>query len=506
MVKNLRSFVTGKAALLFLLTYLCSIPALHAGFDFNRNCRKAYREITEFHLDQAQRLIDREIKHHPSNLIPVYLENYIDFLRLMAYENPEEYDNKLPLKKLRIKQLKTGPDSSPYYNFVQAEVYLHWALVQAKFGDLFPAAFDFNRCYKLLEENREKHPGFLPHLKTLLPVKASIGTLPSSWRIIAKILGFKGDLNESINAYRDYLFQIKKTPKYRIYYSESAAIFAFMQYHLLNNPEGAWETIKSVTRDYPHNPLSAFARADIAMRAKKLKEVRQTAKTQLKKNPTIPHIHYLGGLTYLYQLDPKARVYFGHYLDQFKGDSYMKDTYLKLGWSFLLEGDTANYNKCIYLVNNLNRPIRDEDKQALQETGHYDQRNLPLLKARLSFDGGYYHKAHKILKAFNPENLLHSKDKMEYYYRLGRIYQETGKYSRALNNFSKLSKWEKQWSGRYFLPASCYYSGIIYEKTGKFKEAEMQYEKCLEYDDYPYENSFGQKSRAGLKRIEGFRD
>src|ERR1700748_1066304 len=60
-------------------------------FDFNDNCRQAYREIIQLRLDEGGRLLEAEKKRDPDNLIPVFLDNYIDFFQLFFNEDAAQY-------------------------------------------------------------------------------------------------------------------------------------------------------------------------------------------------------------------------------------------------------------------------------------------------------------------------------------------------------------------------------------------------------------------------------
>ena len=60
-------------------------------FDFNADCQQAYKEIIQWKFVKGQQLLDIEKAKHPDNLIPYYLENYIDFFTLFFNEDPAFY-------------------------------------------------------------------------------------------------------------------------------------------------------------------------------------------------------------------------------------------------------------------------------------------------------------------------------------------------------------------------------------------------------------------------------
>ena len=86
-------------------------------YEFNSLCQQAYKEITQLKLNNGLVLIEKAKQQNSENLIPLVLENYIDFFILFFNEDPAEY--KIRNKKIedRIAILKSGPESSPFYNF-----------------------------------------------------------------------------------------------------------------------------------------------------------------------------------------------------------------------------------------------------------------------------------------------------------------------------------------------------------------------------------------------------
>src|SRR4249920_2203612 len=74
-------------------------------FDFNTNCQIAYKEIVQLKLNNGQRLLNSEKAAHPDNLIPYFLENYIDFFTLFFNEDPQEYKMKIKNLEIRLDKL-----------------------------------------------------------------------------------------------------------------------------------------------------------------------------------------------------------------------------------------------------------------------------------------------------------------------------------------------------------------------------------------------------------------
>ena len=77
-------------------------------FDFNPNCRKAYNAIMALRLNEGRALLAQEEKQNPKNLIPVYLENYLDFITVYTTDTRETYEKLKSNKDLRMEMLRAG--------------------------------------------------------------------------------------------------------------------------------------------------------------------------------------------------------------------------------------------------------------------------------------------------------------------------------------------------------------------------------------------------------------
>src|SRR5260221_4832821 len=119
-----------------LLVFLFLVPVgsfAQKIFDFNNNCQQAYKEIIWLKLKSGQEILNNEKKINPDNLIPYFLENYIDFFVLFLNQDPAEYKLRKENAEKRLQLMKTGPVSSPFYLFTRSVIHFQWAAVHVKF-------------------------------------------------------------------------------------------------------------------------------------------------------------------------------------------------------------------------------------------------------------------------------------------------------------------------------------------------------------------------------------
>src|SRR5512140_2353950 len=102
----------------FLFNAFLFFPlVLFAQFDFNSNCREAYREILSLHFKDAENLLESEKILHPANLIPLYLENQLDFLTVFIGEDPADFEKFRKDHEVRSGVMKEGNSNSPWYRY-----------------------------------------------------------------------------------------------------------------------------------------------------------------------------------------------------------------------------------------------------------------------------------------------------------------------------------------------------------------------------------------------------
>ena len=168
----------------------------------------------------------------------------------------------------------------------------------------------------------------------------------------------------------------------------------------------------------------------------------------------------------------------------------------------LLVGDTVKFQQTMKIMQTKGVAVVDEDKQALYESVQKILPNVVLLRARLLFDGGYYGRALNELLDKSIKTFIKSKrDLIEYNYRLGRIYHETGNFSKALEYYRQTIQ-RGCLEPYYYAAGAAYQMGLLYENTGAWLNADSAYHVCLSINTPEYKTSLGQKARAGLNRIK----
>ena len=214
-----------------------------------------------------------------------------------------------------------------------------------------------------------------------------------------------------------------------------------------------------------------------------------------------PFFDFQMGMAKLTNLDSSCITYFNSFLKKNKGDMHVKDAWHKMAYYWYINGNTSKVNYCMEQLKKQGNTELDVDKQAQRyaENNIMPQRNL--LQARLLIDGGYYKRAFTLLTSIDQSILSNPADKAEYYYRLGRVYEEVGDNSKALDNYGFAIKAGKD-RKEQFAARAALHKGRIYELLGNKPQAITGYKEALDMPSHDFQNSIDQQAKAGINRLE----
>ncbi len=485
---------------LFLLFIFLSSFTAKANFDFNANCIAAYNNIMDLKLNTARLLIAAEKKQNPQNSITVLLDNYVDYYYLFTSEDKSDFDRLKGNKAIRLARLEKEDIKSPYYLYSMAEINMQWAYLRGNFREYYTAGWEIKKASSLLQQNAEKFPDFLPNQKCIAVVNVFIGSLPDGLKGLLGILGLRGNTQAGVRNLESLVAKLPRSA-YSHFYDETVYSLAIIQTDILKDTLAFEHTIKNTNIIRNSSLLKTSIRAYVAVKTAHNSE----AINVLENRPTgniyqsYPYLDYLYGTANMHRLNRSAGIYFQAYLKEYNGINYIKEAYLNLAWLALLSNDTASYNSYISLVKTKGYSNHYKDEQALKEANDPIP-NTDLLKARLLFDGGFFDKALNLLEGKKIENFRILRDKLEFHYRLGRVYEALGKTELCIRYYQSTLAMGK--NERYYFAANSAISlGLIYEKRKDYAKAKSMYNTAIGLKNHDYEVGTEQKAKDGLKRI-----
>ncbi|MBI1306769.1 MAG: hypothetical protein GC181_09160 [Bacteroidetes bacterium] len=470
--------------------------------DFNDRCLQAQEKLYYLKLKEARALIDLEKKSNPDNLIPSYLDVIHDLLKVLTEESSESFRNfhATASKSKSAIGRYTGKDG--WDDFFREEIHFYTSVVYGKSGNAITAANEVRLSYKAGEKLIKEHPDFLPAYKTLGLIHAGFGNLPATYRKLVSMLGYSGTTDKGISELEKFT---KASPQkgWSWMQQEAKLYLTAIHLYLKNDQETAWKMTETITKDYHHNPLMVFVRANFADKCKYNDDLITTILSVPKGDPyePIPFLDFLIGTAKLQRLDADASVYLERFIRENKGSSYVKSCYQKLAWNALIKGDNTAYDSYMQKLKSHGSLFLEEDQQAEMEAERSGRPDARLLKSRLLFDGGYYTKALSIVRPLQAEDFDSKLLKTEYCYRKARIYDETKEndlaelfYKATIENGSDLTV--------YYASYAALYLGELYERTGKKTEARSYFTKATSFkNNKEYKNSVEHRAKAGLQRL-----
>lgn len=471
---------------------------------FTPTCEKAINDIAALRFEQAAQLLDKERRQNPENRVVEFLEDYRDFLKIFISEDEALYEAALERREVRLEQIDDLSEANKYKDYMKGEIYLHWVPIRAKMGDRFRAAIELNKAYRLLKENYQKYPAFIPGHAGLGVIEVLIGTIPQKYEWLADLLNLEGTIEGGKSRIADMLSESEKDTTWAFLEYPTLFMLSFIE---MNTQQEIDETIMQRYEKYhrkdilKHQPLLVFAYGNLLQKKRKNEKALTVLNAYEKEQGQYPfyYLDYMRGLAYLYKNSPKCIEYFDKYLEDFPGRHYIKSSYQKKAWYYLINEDVSRYKYYIQNAAQKGEALIGADKSAANEAESDKIPDTDLLKARLAFDGGYYQQALKALNHFDSDGKS-TERKVEWYYRKGRVFHEQERLDTALTFYEKAFVTGKDLEA-YFAANAALMSGHIYEQKGYYREALKHYEKCLDLSGFEYELSIHQKAEAGKARL-----
>ncbi len=497
-IKGARMVIT------LVLFFLCLIVKanIQHHFYFSPVCLEAQKHIASLRLNKAQQLLSAEKKLHPDNVAILFLENYIDYYRLITSQDYSNLKKMEQLKDERLKAIRKISPKSPYFLYAQSEINLQWGFIQSFNQGYLGAMLDFRNAYQLAKENYEKYPEFKPSLKTVGLFRALLGTIPNNYKWILGMAGLSGDFDGGMQLIQRYF----DTDNYQEFILDKQSSEFYYTLFMLNfgDKQKAWAFCNEHTTDHNTNLMSVYLRAFTASKVGKNDEAILVLQQRPKSADYEPFfaLDYMLGLCKLNRLDDDAEQSLKRFVSFYKGKVLMKDAYRRISWCYLLKNDLDKFKIYRELSKRYGNSNNEEDKKVLHETEKGIMHDLIILKSRLLFDGGYYQRAEETIKKKDVNQLKTNYQKLEYYYRYGRILHEQNKYNKAIDYYTYVVKNAPVNTPYYFAPYACLQMGYIYQKMGFGQLAKSHFSKVESYTKAEYHESIKIKSSNELHKLK----
>lgn len=498
-----------RCFLYLVLLLLLSYGSTWAGstYLYTDNCALAYNHFMALRMTEGRQAIVQEQRKHPENLMATYIADYEDCLVLLLNTDKKDYERRKTGMDKRLYALSSGDESGPWYRFCLAGAYMHRAIVNVKFGEQYKAAFNFRKSFALLKENKRLYPAFeYNHTVTGLQ-EAVVGSLPGSYKWLAAVFGIKGSVRKGTAQLATY---VETHTEADPLYAETLLYYVYTRFYLLAETAPIWQLLNSKEWDAGHNLLKAYVKVNIALDYRHATAALATLKVAATNEEYVqyPVFDYQQGMAMMAKADTNATYYFARYLKRNRSELYVKEAWQKMAFVWYVNDNEskARYCRQQILSSGSNRIDADKQAQRFATSGMWPHKTL--LRARMLIDGGYYEQALTLLQQTNVTQLKNAADRAEYYFRLGRVYEEmalapsnTHLYKEALAAY-KTAMTEGAGRHEQFAARAALHTGKIYEVLEMDKDAVSMYNKCIDMPEHDFRNSIDQQAKAGINRIE----
>ncbi len=481
----------------------CTVLFSQKVYVFDSTCRSAYKEIIKLKLSRGKELINKAREENADNLIPDLLEGYIDFFVLFFNEDSAEYRMRKDNFDKRLSAFDSGPHNTPFYRFSKAVTYLQRAAVKIKFGEKYSAGWDFKKANSQIKENRSFFPKFEPNKMVYGPVEVVIGTVPDGYKWIASLFGMKGSINEGMQVIRSFINSNDDLAK--LFSNEAIFYYCYLMFYIENSPDEVFKLIQARKLDIVNNHLFTYLAANLALNSKQTEYARQIiqGRNMSPEYMQTPAWDFEMGYVKYHKLQlDDAIVSYQKFIDTFKGKFYVKDVLQKLSWAYYLKGNKEEAEKYRLLTLKNGNTESDADKKAYRDAKKGFWPDETLLKARILNDGGYQKEALTILNKKSIDDYTKPEEKLEYAYRMARIFDDMGRDDEAIQFYDVAIQLGKNRT-EYFAARAALQKGFIYEKRNQKTLAIASFKECLNMGDHEYKDSLDQRAKSGIARCKG---
>ena len=476
-------------------------------FKFDDELNGIFHDILTLRLKKATLRLNKVKSKNVFNLVPYYLEDYIDFLYAYIDGKPKDiYGKFLDHKENHLEWFKQGGEGDPFTLFMQADVHLRWGMIYAMFGDDIEAFKSLKKASALLDKNAKKFPGFIPGKRALAILHTMVSAIPGKHQWGGALSGLNDNANQGLAEMKQIIEHGKQYPEFE-FNEEVQIIYGMLLLYLGNDDLNTWGAINTNVLDFTKNPMAAYILASKNLKTGRSRQafIVLNQYPQSEEFYAMPYLDVLKGLCKLYQLDLKAENDFNNFLSKYRGANGIKEAYHNLAWISLLNNEEPKYRYYMGLVEKKGEYNTYQDKSAMNEMEKASQKIIPnvdLLKIRLLSEGGNYEKAYHLLEKFDTKKLKDEQEKIEISYRKAVVYHKMRKFTDALTFYAEtIKKGAKK--PYYFACNAALQSGIIWESKKDTEKAIEFYEICLKEKPDQYQTTLHSRARKKLNALKG---
>ncbi len=464
-----------------------------------------------YHLPQAISKFDSLMLLEPHRPEGYALKSTCAFWKFVLSEKPADYDALVQLSDLAHARIETYLNahkhdrrSKALATYFLAEHHLQLGAANARRQSFASAAIHFHKAKGLYKDALELDSTFYDAAKGVGFIEFFSSLIPDSYKWLASVFGYEGTREEGLRKLalaRDKGIYTRR---------ESAYYLAMLNYLFFNRYAEAETELLALAQRYPNSIALNYTLGSFYFKLKKTDLAEHYLRCAINDGGNNNEfsayaLFRLAELQFRLNQFAEANASYRRYLSILDLDLYHAQTHYKLGLCSELLGNReealSHYKQAVSSTDNpdelharrkakefFSRPVSQNEKQ--------------LLLARNHFDSGNYDAALSVLMSLlQQEGSLKDDERAELYYRLARVYDETGKQSEAIEFYRKCYA-VKALRERHFAPQSRLHLGRLYARQGEKAKAMEEFEKASRYVSFDFEKELRREVKLELAKLE----
>ncbi len=451
-------------------------------------------QILKFQYHTVQNQLNQEFKSGNENAITYYHHALNAGIRMMVEDDPKFEDRYEEILDESLDVLEDAPGLLAEVH--AAELRFLRAYSAFKNASYFTAAYQLVKVASAVEEFKENADSYKPAFPVRIAMEVMMSSLSEDMQSYLSWIGMEGSKREAkrlLSELQSHRYGANES--YLKFYTVFLEDFMQYQYKDLRKEKS------NFGKEFENHPAILFQKAMLyGMNHKNqeaLKKIRALRAFSFELEPH--YLNYLEGRCKMQALDSKAEIYLKKYLQTYPGKKFKKAAHLYLLWHAVLYKDAQAQGEQRRAIANVGDTETGPDALAMRLRN--SKMHPELVRSRLLFDGGDFAEAEKVLRSLDQNEFDAALHKIEWAYRLGRIGQETQDYHLSIMYFRQAIDFERV-EGDYMQANACLQLGEVYFSTGEKDKARAYFERCLEYEDYPYESSIRRSAKKSLELLD----
>ena len=453
--------------------------------------------LYNFNFKSADKTFDEIIKNYPENPAGYqcksisYLWFFLDSKNDLDFENFFAYTDTAINKAESILDKDTTDEFTLY---ILGSVYANRTFAFTREENYFDAVFAASKFYsyfnQLLDEDSLYYDAYMG--KGLY--NFAISQAPQTWSWAIRISGMTGDKQVGLN----YLETAAK--KGEISRVDAQFYLSQIYSEFLLKYSDAQKILNNLTWRFPNNLLFRYSLANLYLKRFDLYNATNKFKSiYTSKDTNFPQLkNYaglsLGDISYSKGEYKTSRIYYQNFLEHSIDENYIGITALKLGLSYLFQGDSIS---ALLFFDKTSEGNNDLDEDAFARTRGKEYLNhlpskseLKLILIKNMIDVGKFNAAIDSLQDFislSVSDTLRAEAFLylsEAFFNLNR-YKKSLEYALSVFNFDDCELWVK--------PFACYYAARSSKELKNFIDAKLFIDYANNFKDYFFENKLKDK-------------